>query len=1450
MTRAAVAGLALVNWKGIVYEHLALDAGVTALEGENGAGKTTVMIAAYCVLLPDLTFLRFTNVGEGGSGDGGRGIHGRLGRAGPSYSWLDIRTPQQRVVAGVHLARMASKRLEVEPILMEDVPEDLPLIDLVMRPGDEGGHLVPDPTDLKALAFEAGADIKLFGGDKKGYFSRLFELGITPLRLATNEERRNLNEMLRTCMMGGISNTLRSGLREFLFSESVRLADTVKRMQENLLRCRRTRAQAERSAKLEAEIRQLYEAGAEAYRLTLQGVVRWEAEAAEDVAKSEAEEAEYERELERLALELERIDQRLASLEAERELAEQRLGTGKARVSLLRDALRLQEKLRACEQELAEAERERLAAEQRREACVARRDEARAEALRARRAHGDAASSLADQQRGFEELDRKVGRFHAATKRLRQAQDLLDLHELGVEDMPDRLRETANRARALQEEHTGLILQLQDHDRHAERFAQGLKAATDILGRALVEASLPEHLPEVDALRRTLLEAQASVGPLREQLRAAQELTQRQERVRASAAALATPSSDALRAAIDDADAQAIEITENLDALREALSEAQLQARELEGRLALERAQVAPWRQAHAAANALALRRGPLATPGEVAALGRDLASQEVTATTELHALRARMAELKERQARLELSGDLPPHVLRARDQVDGSLVADLLEHVSAEDAPEHEALLGPLAQGLVVDNPEAAAAHLSGLLAPGEHLWLLERLPPEESPQRLPDGSLLVRREQALRVSQPTDTPVLGRAAREQAVVRVSAALAEAETQEEARSVHLQELREDRGKVQDLLPLAKLLSTPNPAQQIALLMSEFDKKKQEIDGLRRSISEQRSAQAKLAQRSNKLHGLLADAPLLDPPDHSARLRALTAQKVIAERDAARLRSLESTFERFDALRADLARTPPSAEARETMSCRAEALQDERARLAQAIEALETLMRDPEPLRWGTFVPELEATRALKPKMEEELRLAEERLTRAQAAEDKASEEFDAANQAYTTADGDRIRAQGEQRTVSERLQETGEAGATPQDLESAALTVTRLEDQLRPIQGQMDCLRESRGMRAQERSAIQVRLQSVVDALGQKRREQEQRARHLNTFRQQSEAAGLNPQSVLDASPASGGSGNLFGDARAARKLVRSLLSRGDEDTSLRSLYEEKPEGESSTLAQVAAWQALRANLLGRIPPDISESADVLEGLKQLGRQLHRLNRTLTEQERELRIHAGQIGDTIRANRRRAHNEVRRLSRSLSRVHFGSIQEIQLGLTNIPRMDDLLNNLSGEIELFDEVRPIEEVLEELFTRIGGGRVQADKLLDYRQYFTVDVQVRRAEEERRRASGDEMSTGEAIGVGTSVMMIVLQAWEEHSGRLRQKQGHEPLRFLFLDEATRLSRESLLVLFELCKALELQLLIAAPEVARVEGATTYTLVRQKKGGKVDVHGRRVVARAVE
>ncbi len=106
------------------------------------------------------------------------------------------------------------------------------------------------------------------------------------------------------------------------------------------------------------------------------------------------------------------------------------------------------------------------------------------------------------------------------------------------------------------------------------------------------------------------------------------------------------------------------------------------------------------------------------------------------------------------------------------------------------------------------------------------------------------------------------------------------------------------------------------------------------------------------------------------------------------------------------------------------------------------------------------------------------------------------------------------------------------------------------------------------------------------------------------------------------------------------------------------------------------------------------------------------------------------------------------------------------------------------------------------------------------------------------------------SSGEAIGVGAALMMVIRMEWEPDANLLRGRKSAGSLRFLFLDEANRLSQDNPGVLFTLCQTRDLHF-IAAPEVAHAEGNTTYCLVRRTTGDggeEVVASGRRTRAEA--
>jgi chromosome partition protein MukB len=273
-----------------------------------------------------------------------------------------------------------------------------------------------------------------------------------------------------------------------------------------------------------------------------------------------------------------------------------------------------------------------------------------------------------------------------------------------------------------------------------------------------------------------------------------------------------------------------------------------------------------------------------------------------------------------------------------------------------------------------------------------------------------------------------------------------------------------------------------------------------------------------------------------------------------------------------------------------------------------------------------------------------------------------------------------------------------------------------------------------------------------------------------------------------------------------------------------------------------------------VREWLRRRVPVQVTEGDDPMLALERLRDHLGVLEGRLARQETDLRGASEDVARGIDVQLRRAHGTVRRLNQQLDGIRFGSIAGIRVEIRRVDRMEQILRALrKGEAQelLFLSSIPIEEALDEIFRRYGGGgRSGGQRLLDYREYLELAVEIRRqtAGAGWEPASPTRLSTGEAIGVGAALMMVVLTEWERDANLLRARRTSGSLRFLFLDEANRLSRDNLGVLFDLCRTLDLQLLIAAPEVARAEGNTTYRLVRHVTDDgreEVIVSGRRAL-----
>jgi chromosome partition protein MukB len=1453
MTRTHAEALALVNWKGVFYERYLLDRHVTALEGANGAGKTTVMIAAYVVLLPDMSRLRFTNLGETGATGGDKGIWGRLGEPGrPSYAVLDFALPgKRRLVAGVHLERKGEPSVEPTPFIVADLADDVRLQDLLLVSQGES-EVVPELPELRENAARLGGRLTSFPSARE-YFAALFDQGVTPLRLGTDEERNKLNEMLRTSMTGGISRALTSELRAFLLKEEGGLADTLQRMRANLDACRRTRTEVQESRRLEQEIGGVFEAGqtmfAAAFLATRERADELSRRVEEaEAARASAETAHLaaENALEKTLAELDALDRRRGELGEVVESA--RAWQGK-----LREALAAAKALARCTEALKLAEAAAATAAEERAVADDQRGRARDEARRAQEGYKRAAAGLADVQRGIEELHRRAGAYHQAMRRLREAEACFGGPPLHAPMFDERVTVARAELAEVDEERRDASTRLADAESHRRQHAEVMRALA-----ALVETAVaPEqaHHVALDALTRHR-EKVALAGRLpsiETELGEARRLAGRQAKVREQAAALGValgerPGGEVVAQLLDEVEGARKDHEERARVAEAEVGAKERELKDLEARRRELTAREPVWRAHAERATRLGEHLGLVVHTRESLDTARaDLATRLATTRRGEEDARAEQERLlREARELLAAGGPFPAELLKLKDTLGAELVAGSFDDVGLAEAARLEARLGGLAQALVVDDPKATAQALAQRPDTLADVLLvsrdadLERLAATGNAAPVGERDVAVEDGAALRISRIPTHPRLGRRAREQRA-------ADLRREADLKARELEERRGARRQIErlvadgeELLAGLTIWLAGDPAPELVAAKRSIVEAEASRDVQRAAAARHHAGARSLRPRIEGLRALLRDATLLGPPDHGERTRALEV-----ERDAARaakdaVARLGRHADLVDRHLATLRQLPLSDEDIVRLQGRVGTLKARREQLDAGLDALSYVQANVDALGWEEAPRRLADNQALVPALEAQLREAEAEQQKAEDARARAEQRYDDATGRYQDADGKRRVAVQEHAAAVERFDRVGLPDPTEQALEAATVELERLEQELRTQDERRDTLLTTKGAQEGSLREAEGRLRTADEKLTSERREAEPAVKRWEALQERATRErllggllGNVPTGLSDVR----GHVNLVQEAKTRREVLLERLRGAQGGAVLLTELQVLRDTSDAAFADayLDLWLTVRDWLRRRLPAQVAEVDDPREALVRLRDQLSGLEERLARQESDLRGASEDVARGIDVQIRKARGQVTRLNKNLEGVAFGSIQGIRVRLQQVERMEQVLRALregAAQGLLFQTDMPIEDALDEIFRRYGGGRTGGQRLLDYREYVHLQVEIRRkAGADWEVANPTRLSTGEAIGVGAALMMVVLTEWERDATLLRGKKSHGSLRFLFLDEANRLSHDNLGVLFDLCQTLDLQLLIAAPEVARAEGNTTYRLVRR-------------------
>lgn len=1472
MKRVRARSLALVNWKGVFYERYSLDDYVTALEGVNGAGKTTVMIAAYVVLLPDLTRLRFTNVGESDATGGDRGIWGRLGNPNrPSYSVIKFDLGNEQILAGVHLERKGEPSVELTPFVIRNLPDDVRLQDVLLLKSN-GNELVPELSDLRENVASLGGQMSICRTAKE-YFDALFEKGITPLRLATDEERGRLSEMLRTSMTGGISRALTSGFRSFLLKEESGLAETLVRMRENLNACRRTRLEVKEAQELEGEISGVYEAGYEMFASALLATrerseeMRRRVEDAKDRRdKAQIERDKVSREQEEKTEELKSITEKLTHMKEEHERAQHLFNEISAANKIVKqiderdlELERLLPALGAAEVSLKQADDLR-----------SRRN---IERTRAEDTYRAAADGLADFQRGLEELHRRADAYRMVSRRLAEAKETLKQPAIDFTEIDEQEERVQTLLNDLDQKRNQLDASISSAEIHRQDYQQAMDALLAIIQKDV--AANEVHDAAKGALRHlSELEFSAErVTPLEQDVARLRLSNKRQQAAQAKAKEwsldgdIMTSSSDVSRAlSKSEGDAR---MFEQLARDEEAkATECQRMCQRLHSQQKELQAQSIRWKEMDAIANQLEndLDRS-LRSEADLDSARTDLDNDHDGYQRQLEINQESKARIKEQIWNLEKTGGtFHRDTLSACDAVGGELLAGRFDDVDPDLAGHIQAKLGPLTDAIVVGNARNAAQMLIGNDRELETLWLIEESSIQGLvPSPIEDGidlelpDVVVEQNGIVRTTRVSPKPTLGRKARLRLIAELRLQSEELGNKSSEIESRLEEIASCRHNLGTLMRNHITLQFGDPTSKLTEVEEKLKDLRQEIVARSSAADEAQRRASQLTKRINELRDLLVEAFLLDEPSFRDLLNEKEAElqsAVRARKELSRVSLARKNLgERIDALK----RVPLSSADLSILEGELRELGSQREQLFLAKDALRYVADHREALAWSDAEDSLSAKQELVPSLKSQCDTADAKRTEAVGNAKAAEEAWELRRTEWRDLDDKRNAIAASRERLKQELDQFKIDDPSDNAVELAREEVRNFKLLCENLDRDE---RQAGNYISQLKERLEGREASLAEAqehLNKEEKEWKPAEQHWERLRTSAQTNGLLTTAIATRLMNVGaGSVNLRTEARgwAGRLMDRITSAKGGGEIHERILGWISGQEQITGDDYLQAWEVVRDWLRRRVPTQIAETNDPLESLQRLRSHLKTLAGRLEAQESALRGVSEDVARGIEVHIRTAHRQVRLLNQELEGVRFGTIRGMRIRLARDDRMEGVLNALkegSAQELLFAPNRPIEEVFEELFTRYGGrGSTVGQRLLDYREYVDIAVEIQRqSSNDWERVNPSKLSTGESIGVGTALMMVVLTAWERAANLFRSKRSLGTLRFLFLDEANRLSQDNLGVLFEMCSSLDLQLLIAAPEVAAAQGCTTYRLVRSTTSTgeeEVLVSGRRMRAEA--
>ncbi|WED20750.1 chromosome partition protein MukB [Vibrio sp. JC009] len=1449
--RGKYQSLSMINWNGFFARTFDIDDLVTTLSGGNGAGKSTTMAAFITALIPDQSLLHFRNTTEAGSSQASRdkGLYGKL-QAGVCYSALDVvNSKKQRLLFGVKLQQVAGrdKKVDIKPFVIQGLPSAVKPTDVLIEKLENGQARVRSINEVKQIAGEyEGVQYKAFNS-VVDYHSRMFEYGVLPKKLRNSGDRSKFYRLIEASLYGGISSAITRSLRDYLLPQNGGVKKAFQDM-ESALRENRMTLEAIKTTQSDRDLFKhlitestnyvaadyMRHANDRKNKLDNALAIRGELFGSRTtlIAQNEL--------LNRVKEELEQLVEQESDLEQDYQAASDHL-------QLVQNALRQQEKIERYQEDLEELserlEEQVMVVEEAQERVI----EAEENATISEEEVDSLKSQLADYQQALDVQQTRALQYQQAVQALEKARQLLADDSLSAENVQQQL---ASLKEQESDKTTSLLAvkhKLDISSSAAEQFEKGFALVKSIVGdiardqasefarQATAQARSAENLLENESQWRAQyrdLERDISTQ------RAAKELVkeyQKKHNIDITGLGALEEERDKHLANIELIEAEQEEIREQRSDKRREEQSLQAEIKRLES--------IAPkWIQASDALENLKEQSGAdLYDSQAVMSEMQKVLENEKHQSLEKEKLAARRGELeKEIEQLASPGGSNDPRLKGLADTIGGVLLSEIYDDITIDDAPYFSAMYGPARHAIVVSDLTGIKEKLVELDDCPEDLYIIEGDVDAFDDSTFDadelEGAVCVQfNERQMRYSRFPEIPLFGRAAREQRLDILREEREDVVEKYAKASFDSQKLQRLYQSFNDFVAsYIQVAFEASPEQALIKQRELRNNLSRELRDLDEKEQQQKSQMASSRQAIVALDKISPQIRLIEDDILEARfeemgekLNELSEAKVFTSRHGKAAKELEGLIAALDA-------DPEQFEELEKEYQLAdEQLQSIKAKLF----ALEDVYERRHYFSYSDSVALLNQSSELSDQLKEKLVNAERARTRSRDQFKQTQEQLSQYNQVLASLKSSH---QAKSETVQEFRMELQEFGVHAD--EGAEERAQSRRDEL------YERLHTSRSRKSEcEKTITSTELE--MKGVAKKARKLEKEYRELRTFVVLAKAGWCE---VL----------RLAKDNDVERRLHKRELAymsaeelRSMSDKSLGALRlavadnddlrdalrasEDNAHPERKVLFYISVYQHLRE----RIRQDIIRTDDPVEAIEEMEVELARLTEELTQRENRLAISSESVAAIIKKTIQREQNRIRMLNQGLSNIHFGQVNGVRLNVNVRESHEILLSGLAEQQDqhqdLFENSRfTFSEAMTKLFQRVNphidigqrSPQVFGEELLDYRNYLELSIEVNRGTDGWLQAESGALSTGEAIGTGQSILLMVVQSWEEESRRLRSK-DIVPCRLLFLDEAARLDAKSISTLFELCDRLDMQLLIAAPENISPEKGTTYKLVRK-------------------